>query len=119
MALDLAVLDAKELVLVVVALLGIVPVISQRSERSRLFTVGYVLLLFGALATNLEALVLGEVLGLLEHAVGIGAAGIVFLYAAYRRRQQLLLGEDEPGGDGVGGNVDGSGVDVGETGEVA
>ncbi|ESP88076.1 hypothetical protein [Candidatus Halobonum tyrrellensis] len=94
MALDLAALDAKELVLVVVALLGLIPVVTQRTERSGLFTLGYVLLFFGAVATNVEHVVLGGVFGFLEHAVGIGAAGAVFLLAAYRRRQRILAGDE-------------------------
>ena len=92
MALDIAALDAKELVLVLVALLGLIPVVTQLTEGARLFTLGYVLLFFGAAATNLEAVVLPDVFGLLEHAVGIGAAGVVFAYAAYRRRQLILNG---------------------------
>lgn len=103
MALDLAALDAKELVLVLVALLGLIPVVTQRTEGARLFTLGYLLLFFGAVATNLEAIVLPDVLGLLEHVVGIGAAGVLFCYAAYRRRQLILdggeLGDAEDGTD--------------------
>ncbi|WP_435147243.1 hypothetical protein [Halobaculum sp. P14] len=114
MALEFEALDAKELVLVVVAILGLLPVVTQRTERSGLFTLGYVLLCFGAVVTNLEHVVLGDVLGQLEHAVGVAGAGVVFAYAAYRRRGHILRGDEQSVGDdaaagdgaGVAGGVD-------------
>lgn len=102
MVLDITSLDAKELVLVVVALLGLIPVVTQRTERSGLFTLGYVLLFFGAVATNVEHVALGGVFGFLEHAVGVGAAGAVFLLAAYRRRQRILAGDERVVADADG-----------------
>ncbi|ELZ38493.1 hypothetical protein C473_00202 [Halorubrum distributum JCM 10247] len=40
-------------------------------------------------ATNLEAVVLPMVLNFTEHVVGIGLAGLVFLFAAYDRRSEV------------------------------
>ncbi|WP_225935303.1 hypothetical protein [Halobaculum magnesiiphilum] len=121
MVLDLGALDAKELVLVAVAIAGLVPVLTQRTDGSRLFTVGYVLLCFGAVATNAEHLLLGEVLGLLEHVVGIGAAGVVFLVAARSRRRRIVDGEeigsndlDSDAVDGGQPPIDAVGADGGE-----
>ncbi len=71
-----------------VAVVGLVPVVSQYREQTRLFTFGYVFLVAGMLATNLEAVFLGDVLNLVEHGVGIGAAGVMFFLAALRRRRR-------------------------------
>ncbi|MFC6827198.1 hypothetical protein [Halopelagius fulvigenes] len=90
MASELAALDPKELILVVIAFVGLVPVLLLSSSRSKLFTGGYVLLCVGAVVTNLEAVVLGDVLNVVEHAVGIAAAGVVFFVAAYTRRRRVL-----------------------------
>ncbi|MFC7068943.1 hypothetical protein [Halobaculum lipolyticum] len=118
MVLDLGALDAKELVLVAVAVAGLIPAITQRTEGARLFSLGYVLLVFGAVATNLEHVMLGEVLGLLEHVVGIGAAGVVFFLAAYSRRKRILEDDDPTTpGDDAADAVDGTAVADG--GEVA
>ncbi|MFC7096335.1 hypothetical protein [Halobaculum marinum] len=119
MAFELGALDAKELVLVAVALVGLIPVVTQRTEGSRLFTLGYALLVFGAVATNAEHLFLGEVLGLLEHAVGIGAAGLLFLVAAYRRRQRIVTGNELGGGDGDDESPSRADAAVTDGGEVA
>ncbi|MFC7205175.1 hypothetical protein ACFQJC_16775 [Haloferax namakaokahaiae] len=86
MASELAALDPKELVLVLIALVGLVPVLLLHTSRSKLFTGGYLLLCVGALATNVEALVLGDILNLVEHGAGIAASGIVFLLAARSQR---------------------------------
>ncbi|WP_313694929.1 hypothetical protein [Halorarum halobium] len=111
MAIDLAALDAKELVLVIVALLGLIPVLTQRTEGSRLFAFGYVFLFFGAVFTNLEHLVLPGILGLLEHVVGMAFAGVLFLYAAYSRRQLILNGGE------LGEVEDDAEAGAGESGE--
>ena len=51
---------------------------------------GYVLLVIGMIATNLEAVVLGDVLNLVEHGIGIGLAGLTFFLAAYLRRKNRI-----------------------------
>jgi hypothetical protein len=85
----LAALDPKELVLVAIALLGLIPVLKLNTARSKLFTGGYLLLCLAAVATNLEALVLGDVLNVVEHAGGLLGSGLVFFAAAYLRRRRL------------------------------
>lgn len=95
MASELAALDPKELVLVVIALLGLVPVLKLNTARSKLFTGGYLLLCLGAIATNLEAFVLGDVLNGVEHVAGLLGSGAVFLVAAYVRRRTVVHGESE------------------------
>jgi len=90
MAIELAALDPKELVLVVIALLGLVPVLLLNTERSKLFTAGYAMLVVGAIATNAEALVLGDVLNLVEHGGGLMGSGLLFAAAAYYRRRNIV-----------------------------
>jgi hypothetical protein len=90
MASELSALDPKELVLVAIALLGLIPVLKLNTDRAKLFTVGYLLLCLGAVATNVEALVLGDVLNGVEHIGGLLGSGVVFLAAAYLRRQHIL-----------------------------
>lgn len=79
-----------EVVGLLVAVIGLVPVLSQYREETRWFTMGYVLLVIGMIATNLEAVVLGDVLNLVEHGIGIGLAGLTFFLAAYLRRKNRI-----------------------------
>ncbi|MYL18130.1 hypothetical protein GLW30_13595 [Halorubrum terrestre] len=78
-----------ELVGLTVSLLGLFPVLRQHRPDTKWFTVGYLLLVAGMVATNLEAVVLPMVLNFTEHVVGIGLAGLVFLFAAYDRRSEV------------------------------
>ncbi|WP_396611612.1 hypothetical protein ACH9L7_15645 [Haloferax sp. S1W] len=86
----LAELSPLELTGLVVSLVGLVPVVTQYKDETKLFTAGYVLLVVGMLATNLEVFVLEPVLNLVEHGLGIGLAGVTFLAAAYVRRQEVI-----------------------------
>ncbi|SEW25271.1 hypothetical protein [Halobacterium jilantaiense] len=79
-----------EVVGLIVAVLGLLPVLSQYKDETKWFTAGYLLLVVGMIATNLEAVVLPVVLNVTEHVVGIGLAGITFLFAAYQRRQDIV-----------------------------
>lgn len=81
-----------ELTALIVSLVGLVPVLSQYRSGTRLFTAGYLLLVAGMVATNVEAVVLPVVLNFTEHVVGIGLAGVVFMVAAYQRRKQIGSG---------------------------
>lgn len=83
-----------ELVGLSVALLGTYPVLRQHRADTKWFTVGYLLLVVGMLATNLEAVVLPVILNFTEHVVGIGLAGLVFLFAAYDRRSEITQKTD-------------------------
>ncbi|MDS0297150.1 hypothetical protein NDI76_00150 [Halogeometricum sp. S1BR25-6] len=94
MAAELTALDPKELVLILIALVGIVPVLLLRSSQSKWFMGGYLLLCAGALATNLEALALSGLFNVVEHGAGIAASGIVFFIAARKRSQVLAEGEE-------------------------
>jgi len=86
---DIGPFSVLELVGVVVSLIGLLPVISQYKEETKWFTAGYLLLVVGMISTNLEAVVLPVTLNIGEHVVGIGLAGVVFMYAAYQRRQEI------------------------------
>ncbi|ACV47750.1 MULTISPECIES: hypothetical protein [Halomicrobium] len=84
-----------ELVGLIVALVGLIPVLSQYKEETKWFTAGYVLLVVGMVATNIEALLLGGVLNFVEHGIGVGLAGLVFLVAAYVRRRDVIMAEGQ------------------------
>lgn len=81
-----------EFVGLVVALIGLVPVVTQHREDTKWFTAGFGLLVVGMVATNVEAVVLPVALNFVEHVVGIGLAGLVFFFAAYQRRQAITEG---------------------------
>ncbi|RYJ14765.1 hypothetical protein ELS19_12925 [Halogeometricum borinquense] len=85
-------LSPLEVTGLVVSLIGLVPVLTQYRDETKLFTAGYVLLVVGMVATNLETFALEPVLNIVEHAIGIGAAGVVFLAAAYVRRESVVKG---------------------------
>jgi hypothetical protein len=73
-----------------VALVGVIPVALRYSDEAKWFTVGYCCLVIGAIATNAEALFLGDLLNFVEHGVGLLGSGLAFAYAAYERRESLL-----------------------------
>lgn len=79
-----------ELVGLVVSLVGLIPVLSQYKRKTKWFTAGYLLLVAGMVATNVEAVILPVTLNFTEHVVGIGLAGVGFLFAAYSRRKDVV-----------------------------
>jgi len=91
---SLGALEPGELVVLTVALLGLVPVLLRYTDESKWFTVGYGCLVVGAVATNVEALFLGDFFNFVEHGVGLMGSGLAFAYAVYNRRQRLA-GEAE------------------------
>jgi len=92
MALELAALNPSEIVLMVAALLGLVPIVLLNTSKSRLFVAGYGMLVVAAFATNLEHLFLADAMNVVEHAGGLMGAGVLFAAAAYVRRQDILGG---------------------------
>ncbi|ELZ81752.1 hypothetical protein C453_17089 [Haloferax elongans ATCC BAA-1513] len=86
----LAELSPLEVTGLVVSLVGLIPVVTQYRSETKLFTAGYVLLVVGMLATNLETFALEPVLNMVEHGIGIGLAGVAFLAAAYVRRKEVI-----------------------------
>ncbi|NHN60819.1 MULTISPECIES: hypothetical protein [Halorussus] len=91
---ELAALDPKELILVLIALMGAVPVAIQYRDQSRWFALGYAMLVIGAISTNLESFVLGEVLNGVEHGVGLMGAALAFAGAAYLRRKNVVRDDE-------------------------
>lgn len=100
MTIELTALDPKELILVLIALLGAIPVAIQYRSRSKWFALGYAMLCIGAISTNLEALFLGDLLNFVEHGVGLMGSGLVFATAAYLRRKNVLEGDEVTTNDG-------------------
>lgn len=97
----LSTLEPQKAVLPVIALIGFIPVLIHYRSEAKLFVLGYVCLIVATLATNLEDLFLGGLLNFTEHAVGLMGSGLLFLAAAYLRRQQVL-GEEDEGAETVG-----------------
>jgi uncharacterized membrane protein YccC len=95
MQFGLAALDPHKAVLPVIALIGLVPVLLRYRRSSRLFVVGYVLLVLATVVTNVENLFLGTVLNYAEHYLGLMGSGLAFLFAAYVRRKQVLADDDD------------------------
>lgn len=89
MALSVGALEPGELVLVTIALVGLIPVAARYTSDAKWFAVGYCCLVVGAIATNAEALFLGDLLNVVEHGVGLMGSGLAFAYATYRRRKDL------------------------------
>jgi len=85
-------MDPMKVAMAAVALLGVVPVALQYRDRAKWFALGYALLVVAALSTNLENVLLGDLLNLAEHGVGLMGAGIAFFAAAYIHRQRLTGG---------------------------
>lgn len=92
--LGLGALDPSELVILLVALVGVLPIVTYYSEETRLLVVAYGFLLFGAFATNAENLFLPDLLNLGEHVIGILGAGVMFAVAAYSRRKSVVTSGD-------------------------
>ena len=53
------------------------------------FLLAYLFFLGGAIATNIEAIILPEALNLFEHGVGYLGSAIVFLYTAVRANRKI------------------------------
>lgn len=118
MAGALSSLDPHKVVLPIVALIGLVPVFLQYRDSSKLFVVGYALLIVATLVTNLENLFLGTVLNYSEHYLGLLGSGVAFLAAAYVRRKRILAETGGPDG-GPGGGTDGAAAERGEPDQAA
>lgn len=84
---DLGVFDPQELVVLLVALGGLVPVILYYQETSRWFVIAYGFLLVGAITTNVERVLWPDVVNLVEHLVGNMGAGVAFAVAAYKQHK--------------------------------
>lgn len=87
---SLGALEPGEIVVLTVALVGLVPVMLRYSDDAKWFVVGYCCLVVGAIATNVEALFLGDLFNFVEHGVGLLGSGLAFAYAIYERRTSLL-----------------------------
>lgn len=94
-----AVLDLNELMVIVVGMAGLVPVLLQDNEDTRWFTAGYVCLVVGAVASNVEAFFLGGFFNFVEHGVGVAAAGVAFCFAAYLRSDWTDAAEESEEAD--------------------
>jgi hypothetical protein len=85
---------AQTLVVLIIALVGLVPVVLYRQETPRWFIVAYGFLFVAAFATNFENLFLPTVLNLTEHFVGNLGAGVAFAVAAYVYRRDRINDAD-------------------------
>jgi lipoprotein signal peptidase len=95
----LSAVDPLALSALIVALLGVVPLVVHYRRRSKWFVVAYGFIVVGAVSTNAEDFLLGGAFNFLEHGVGLMAASIAFALAAYHRRNDVLLAGDAAGGE--------------------
>ena len=109
MAEVLGVFDAQAFVVLVVAVIGLVPVLLYRKATPTVLVVPYAFLTVAAFATNFENVILPDVLNFTEHLVGNLGAGVGFAVAAYLYRQRSIT--DESDGSAVG--AAGSDTEVG------
>lgn len=83
-------IGAQTFVVLMIAVIGVVPVVLYRHETPTMFLVPYAFLAVAAFATNVENLVLPDALNLVEHFVGNLGAGLSFAAAAYLYRRQAV-----------------------------
>jgi hypothetical protein len=95
MASVFGVFDAQSFVILVVALLGLVPVVLYHQKTPGWFVVAYGFLFIAAFATNFEDLFLPTVLNLTEHFIGNLGAGLAFAGAAYLYRKERIKPDDD------------------------
>jgi hypothetical protein len=102
----LGALDPDELVLIVIAVLGLLPVLN--ASRSKLLLTAYLLLCVAIVATNLESLLLPDLLNGVEHAVGLLGSGLAFLAVGYAKRRALTADGDDDADGGAAVDFDGA-----------
>lgn len=90
MAEVLGTFEPQALMVLIVASVGLVPVLLYYERTPQWFVYPYGFLLVGAIATNLENVVLPDLLNLVEHFVGNMGAGAAFAAAAYVYRKQTI-----------------------------
>jgi len=81
-------------VVLIVALIGLVPVVLYYSDTYQWFVYAYGFLLVAAIATNFENVLLPDLLNYTEHIVGNMGAGIAFAVAAYLYRKNEITTND-------------------------
>ena len=86
----LGVSDPQTFIVLVIALVGLIPVIIYRNKTSQWFILCYGCLFIGAMATNFENVVFGTLLNFVEHIFGNMGAGIAFAVAAYMYRRRRI-----------------------------
>ncbi|MEK6902630.1 MAG: hypothetical protein AABX02_03530 [archaeon] len=89
----MALFDYGEFVLFLILFFGYVPVIYifKSYPQAKLFYFGYTALLIGVAASNLESFEFPWVMNVLEHGVGVGLAGIIFLLYTYRNYRETIF----------------------------
>ena len=99
--LSLAVLNPQELVVLIIALGGLIPLVLYFRQTSRWFVLAYGFLLVGAITTNVENLLWHDVFNFIEHSIGNMGAGVAFAIAAYAHRRKLTESADRNDGEEV------------------
>jgi len=93
------VFGAASFVILIVAVVGLVPVVLYRKETANWFIYAYGFLFVAAFATNFENLLLPDLLNYTEHFVGNLGAGLAFAVAAYTYRKNHIEGDGESEAD--------------------
>lgn len=89
------VFGAQTFVVLIIAVIGLVPLLLYRTETPTWFMIAYGFLFVAAFATNFENLLLPDVLNLTEHYVGNLGAGLAFAVAAYTYRKRHITSAAE------------------------
>lgn len=89
MVLNIGALAPQELVVLLVALGGVVPILAYRHEVPWWVLLPFVFLLIGAISTNLEHLVWPPVINAIEHPVGNMGSGVAMAVTACVGHRQL------------------------------
>lgn len=92
---------AATFVILVVAVIGLVPVVLYRERTANWFLYAYGFLFVAAFATNFESLLLPDLLNYTEHYVGNLGAGLAFAVAAYVYRKREIEDAEETTGEGA------------------
>jgi VanZ family protein len=87
------VFGAQSLIILIVAVIGLVPVVLYYEKTPTWFVAAYGFLFVAAFATNFENALLPNVLNLTEHFVGNLGAGLAFAGAAYTYRKREIEGD--------------------------
>lgn len=85
--------EYAEFVLFLILFFGYLPVIFiyKSYRQTRLFFFAYTILLIGVLASNLEAFHWSKGWDIIEHGLGVGLAGVLFLLYAYRSYRETVF----------------------------
>ncbi len=80
--------EPAEFSVMIIAFIGLAFVLlNVRRHRMRLFSIAYLFVVIGAVATVAESFVIPDILNVVEHAIGFMGAGLLFAWVAQNTRK--------------------------------